>query len=295
MAKLFFRYSTMNAGKSIDLLRCNHNYIENGEKTICLTSGKDNRYGKSKITSRIGISTDAISIYDDTNIFDLIKDMKIKLSCIFVDEVQFLTEKHVFQLSDIVDVLNIPVICYGLRSDFVLQPFEGSKYLMAIADNVEEIKTICNHCKKKKAIVNARYSTVKGTVGHVKHILTEGEQVQVGGNETYVPLCRKCFKELLELTKKIYNKDTSIIPEGPYCYNETTCPYYDHIKDADRQSNGYCHYLEIGDEELNSTVVLEDMKTGEKNTADELGLPIGGLLFDMCKECGINDNNIGYD
>ena len=189
MAKLFFRYSTMNAGKSIDLIRINHNYLENNKKTLCFTSGKDNRYGTGKITSRIGVSIDAISIDDETNIFNIVKDYE-DISCVFIDEVQFLKKEHIFQLSDIVDNLNIPVICYGLRSDFKLNPFEGSKYLMTIADNVEEIKTICSVCNNKKAIVNARIVDGK--------IESKGEQVQIGGNETYKPICRKCYKEILK-------------------------------------------------------------------------------------------------
>ena len=190
MAKLFFRYSTMNAGKSIDILRIKHNYNEYGDEVLCLTSAKDDRYGKGKITSRIGIQTDAIPIENNTNIFDLIYTYDKKISCILVDESQFLTKEHVFQLSDVVDELNIPVICYGLRSDFSLEPFEGSKYLMAIADSVEEIKTICSKCKSKKAIINARIINGK--------ILTKGEQVQIGGNESYKTLCRKCYKKLLK-------------------------------------------------------------------------------------------------
>jgi len=189
MAKLYFRYSTMNAGKSIDLLRCNHNYIENNKKTICLTSGKDDRYGNGKITSRIGISIDAIPIYDDTNVYELVKCME-DISCIFFDEVQFITKEQIFQLADIVDILNIPVICYGLRSDFILEVFESSKYLMGMADNIEEIKTICGNCKEKKAIINARFKDGK--------IEKTGKQIQIGGNESYKPLCRKCYKKLLE-------------------------------------------------------------------------------------------------
>lgn len=189
MAKLFFRYSTMNAGKSIDLIRTNHNYIENNKKTICFTSSKDNRYGKDKITSRIGLSIDAVSIYDETNLYNYVKNLT-DISCVFVDESQFLSKRHVFQLSDIVDNLNIPVICYGIRSDFMLEPFEGSKYLMTLSDIVEEIKTICFECKIKKAIVNARILNGK--------IVTEGEQVQIGGNDIYKPLCRKCYKKIID-------------------------------------------------------------------------------------------------
>jgi len=187
MAKLYFRYSTMNAGKSIDLLRCNHNYIENGKKTICLTSSLDDRYGEGKITSRIGISINAMSIDDRIDIYELVKKEK-KVSCVFFDEVQFITKKQVFQLSDIVDKLNIPVITYGLRSDFKLEVFEGSKYLMAIADVIEEIKTICSVCKDKKAIVNVR-------VDEDGKVLLEGKQIKIGGNQDYKPMCRKCYKE----------------------------------------------------------------------------------------------------
>lgn len=191
MAKLFFRYSTMNAGKSIDLIKTNFNYLENNRKTLCFTSSKDNRYGEGKITSRIGLSVDAISVFDDTNIFDFVYNYIInngQIYCVFVDESQFLNKNQVFQLADIVDGLDIPVICYGLRSDFVMEMFEGSKYLMSLADSIEEIKTICFECKEKKAIINARITDGK--------IVTEGNQVMIGGNDTYKPLCRKCYKKL---------------------------------------------------------------------------------------------------
>jgi len=187
MAKLFFRYSTMNAGKSIDLLRINHNYIENGKKTLCFTSAKDIRYGKGKITSRIGISIDAILIYEETNIYEIVKKEN-DISCVFVDESQFLKKEQVFQLANIVDELNIPVICYGLRTDYMLNVFEGSEYLMGISDKLEEIRTICFECKSKKAIINSRIIDNK--------IITTGEQIQIGGNESYQPLCRKCYKKL---------------------------------------------------------------------------------------------------
>jgi len=198
MAKLFYRYSTMNAGKSIDILRCNHNYIENGKRTMCFTSGKDDRYGVGKITSRIGISIDATPVYDDTDIFDIVdKDIKdnnkLEISCIFVDEVQFLTKSHIFQLLDIVDEFNIPVMAYGLRSNYMLQPFESSKYLMALSDQIEEIKTICFECKTKKAIINTKITDGK--------IVTDGEEIIIGGNDSYKPLCRKCYKKLLKEQK----------------------------------------------------------------------------------------------
>ena len=188
MAKLYFRYSTMNAGKSIDLIKSNYNYLENNKKTMCFTSSIDNRYGVGKITSRIGVSIDAIPIYKETNIFEIVKKEK-DISCIFVDEAQFLSKEHVFQLTDIVDELNIPVISYGLRSDYKLGSFEGSEHLMAMSDSIEEIKTICFNCSCKKAIINAKVTN--------GIIVTDGDQIQIGGNETYIPLCRKCYKQIL--------------------------------------------------------------------------------------------------
>jgi len=190
MAKLYFKYGTMGSGKSIDLIKTNFNYIENGKKTICFTSNKDNRYDKGKITTRLGISIDAITVYDHTNIYNIIENMS-NISCIFFDEVQFITKKQVFQLSDIVDFLDIPVICYGLRSDFKMDVFESSKYLMGISDHIDEIKTMCRYCSLKKAIVNVRFRD--------NEIEKIGEQIQIGGNETYKPLCRKCYKHLLDI------------------------------------------------------------------------------------------------
>jgi thymidine kinase len=180
----------MNAGKSVSLITTNFNYIENGKRTLCFTSSKDNRYGNNKISSRVGLSIDAIPVFDDTNIFEIVKK-ETDISCVFVDESQFLKKEQVFQLSDIVDILDIPVICYGLRSCFKLNSFEGSEYLMTISDSIEEVKTICFECKVKKAIVNARFLNNK--------ILTEGEQILIGGNDTYKPLCRKCYKKLLHI------------------------------------------------------------------------------------------------
>jgi len=188
MSKLYFKYSTMNAGKSIDLIRTNHNYIENDKQTICFTSSKDNRYDIGKITTRIGLSIDAIPLDDNTNIFEIVLSEK-NISCVFVDEVQFLNKEQIFQLSDIVDILDIPVMCYGLRSDFKLESFKGSEILLSIADNIEEIKTICTVCKKKKAIVNVR-------INDKNEIIKNGEQIMIGGNDKYKPMCRKCYKEI---------------------------------------------------------------------------------------------------
>jgi len=187
MAKLYFRYSSMNAGKSLDLLKTAYNYEERQQNVLILTSALDVRYGINKIKSRVGLEKEAKSISEDTNICDIfIKENSInKINCVLVDESQFLKKHHIMQLTDIVDLYDTPVICYGLRSDFKNDPFEGSSYLMAISDTIEELKTVC-WCGKK-AIINARVVDNK--------ITTTGEQIQIGGNESYVSLCRKHFKE----------------------------------------------------------------------------------------------------
>lgn len=187
MAKLYFRYSAMNAGKSLDLLKTAYNYEERGQKVLIFTSALDNRYGTSKIKSRVGIEKEAISISEDSNIMKIFieKSKDSEISCVLCDEVQFYKKHHIEELTEIVDKYDTPVICYGLRSDFRLEPFEGSIYLMAIADIIEELKTVC-WCGKK-ATINARIIDGK--------ITTKGEQVQIGGNESYISLCRKHFKE----------------------------------------------------------------------------------------------------
>lgn len=194
MAKLIFRYGTTGSGKTLDLLKVVYNYEENDMNTILLTSKIDDRYGCDIIKSRVGNSRQAIGLSDTDDIVSIIEYRKSVLNepidCILVDEVQFLTIKQIYQLSDIVDSLNIPVICYGLRNDFKLQAFETSSILMAIADNIEEMRTICSSCGKKKSIVSARY--VDGKPVNV------GTQIEIGGNEKYKPLCRKCYKEQLK-------------------------------------------------------------------------------------------------
>lgn len=192
MAKLYFRYSSMGAGKSIDLLKVAYNYEERGQKVVLMTSGIDDRYGKNKITTRIGLQRDAIGIKRDDNIYEYIKNLDYIPDCILIDEAQFLTEKQVDELTDIVDFLNIPVICYGLRTDFRFNLFSGSKSLFALADKIEEIKTICD-CGKK-AIANMRIIDGNPTIN--------GEQVYIGGNESYKAVCRKCYKQKLGLDKK---------------------------------------------------------------------------------------------
>ena len=186
MAKLYFRYSTMGAGKSLDLLKTAHNYEERNKKVFLLTSDLDNRFGKKKIASRIGISRDAYTFNTKSNLYDMVISNGETLSCVLIDEAQFLTKEQVWQLTDVVDYLGINVIVYGLRSDYLGEPFEGSIYLMTLADKIEELKTICEF--GDKASMNMRLLNGEPVF--------EGEQVQIGGNESYLPVCRKHFKKL---------------------------------------------------------------------------------------------------
>ena len=188
MAKLYFNYSSMNAGKSTALLQANHNYLERGMKTKMFTFSGDNRYEQNKIVSRIGISADANSFSEATDLFqNLIEDKELKkIQCVLIDEAQFLKKKQVAQLGRIVDELDIAVLAFGIRTDFQGELFEGSKYLLAWADNLKEIKTVC-WCSRKATMVVRLDS--KG------NILSEGQQLEIGGNEKYVPLCRAHFNK----------------------------------------------------------------------------------------------------
>lgn len=188
MAKLHFYYSAMNAGKSTVLLQSSYNYNERGMDTLLYTPIIDNRFGTGKIASRIGLQNDAISIEKNFNIFDSVKKKVSEndnIKCVLIDEAQFLTKKQVEQLTHICDFLNIPVLTYGIRSDFRGEPFEGSIYLLTWADNIIEIKTIC-HCGKK-AMMNMRLNAAG-------EVVTEGEQIDIGGNEKYIAVCRKHFR-----------------------------------------------------------------------------------------------------
>ena len=188
MAKLYFNYSSMNAGKSTALLQANHNYLERGMKTKMFTFSGDNRYEENKIVSRIGISADANSFSEATDLFqNLIEDKELKkIQCVLIDEAQFLKKNQVAQLGRIVDELDIAVLAFGIRTDFQGELFEGSKYLLAWADNLKEIKTVC-WCGRKATMVVRLDS--KG------NILSEGQQLEIGGNEKYVPLCRAHFNK----------------------------------------------------------------------------------------------------
>ena len=186
MAKLYFNYSSMNAGKSTALLQADYNYRERGMTTILFTSSKDERYGKNEIVSRIGISAPAAYFFEDTNLYEtFVKQSKTKpIDCVLIDEAQFLSKEQVHQLGRIVDELNTPVLTFGIRTDFQGELFEGSKYLLAWSDNIKEIKTVC-HCGSKATMVIRIDS--KGD------IILQGSQIEVGGNESYIPLCRKHF------------------------------------------------------------------------------------------------------
>lgn len=189
MAKLYFYYSAMNAGKSTILLQSSYNYHERGMETLLFTPKIDDRFGENKISSRIGLQANAFSFDNQFNLYTHTKEqLNIipTIKCVLVDEAQFLTKQQVLQLSLIVDKLNIPVLTYGLRSDFRGEPFEGSQYLLVWADNLIEIKTIC-FCGRK-AIMNARLDA-EGSV------IKTGEQIQIGGNEKYISMCRKHFNE----------------------------------------------------------------------------------------------------
>lgn len=183
MAQLYFRYGAMNSGKSFEVLKVAHNYEEQNKKVIIFTSGIDNRAGTGIISSRPGFSREVIAIMDETEIFDIVKEenKKEKVWCVLIDEAQFLNKDHVRQLTKIADDLDIPVMTFGLKNDFMNRLFEGSENLLLYADKIEEIKTICWYCGKK-ATMNLRFSD--GVPVY------EGRQIFIAGNESYYPVCR---------------------------------------------------------------------------------------------------------
>ena len=187
MAQLYYRYSTMNAGKSIELIKVAYNYEERGKNVLTLVPSVDERYGIGVVTSRIGVQREAIVVNDDTNILELYlrENEKRKIDCILIDECQFLKKHHVQELVEIVDSCEVPVLAYGLKNDFRNELFEGSYYMLVYADKIEEIKTIC-WCGRKATMV-AR--VVDG------NIVKQGEQVVIGGNDLYVSLCRKHYND----------------------------------------------------------------------------------------------------
>ena len=192
MAKLHFFYSTMNAGKSTSLLQSNHNYKENGLDTMIFLPNETSKLSKGQIVSRIGLKAKAIIANKDFNFLNFIKDNKSEnLSCILIDEAQFLTKEQVRQLGQVADRLNYPVMCYGIRTDFRGELFEGSSELLALADNLIELKTICSLCNRKATMVVRKDNSGK--------VVTEGSKVVVGGNDIYMPVCRKHYRKLTKL------------------------------------------------------------------------------------------------
>ena len=188
MAKLYFNYSSMNAGKSTMLLQANHNYLERGMNPVIYTSNLDSRFGKGEIVSRIGLKSKSNTFDIKTDIYNDILTFKENnlIDCVLIDEAQFLTKNQVDQLGKIVDELDIPVLAFGIRTDFQGNLFEGSKYLLAWADNLKEIKTVC-HCGRKATMVLR--------VDDEGSIVSDGSQIEIGGEERYVSVCRKHFKE----------------------------------------------------------------------------------------------------
>ncbi len=205
MAKLYFHYSTMNAGKSTLLLQAAHNYLERGMEVYLLTSGIDDRAGKARIASRIGIGQDADVFAPDEDLFVKLENRLNQgpVACVFVDEAQFLSKDQVWQLACAVDDLHVPVMCYGLRVDFRGELFPGSAALLAWADEMREIRTIDDTGKKATMVVR------KDADGNV---VTSGDQVQVGGNETYVSLSRRAWREAVGDKNRAQARSTKTDP-----------------------------------------------------------------------------------
>jgi len=207
MAKLYFYYSAMNAGKTTTLLQSAYNYHERGMRTLILTPSLDDRFGEGVVASRIGLKANGRRFGAEANLLTMVEaDIAERgaLHCVFVDEAQFLTKAQVWQVSDVVDRLNIPVLAYGLRTDFRGELFEGSRHLLAWADNLEEIKTICHSGRKATMVVR---------VDESGRAVTEGPQVEIGGNDRYVSVSRAEFKNITEGRGSI-ELQQSVLPLG---------------------------------------------------------------------------------
>ncbi len=193
MAKLYFYYSAMNAGKSTVLLQSSYNYRERGMRTLLFAPAIDTRFGTGRIESRIGLHAEAISLAASDNLLARVRTehAAAPVACVLIDEAQFLSAEQVWQATEITDELDIPVLCYGLRTDFQAQLFPGSAALLGLADTLTELKTIC-HCGRK-ATMNLRVDAAGRGV-------RQGAQVEIGGNDRYVAMCRRHFKESLQLS-----------------------------------------------------------------------------------------------
>src|SRR5215470_7259841 len=204
MAKLYFYYSAMNAGKTTTLLQSAHNYHERGMRTLILTPRLNDRHGQGVVASRIGLQANGRMFTRDDDLLRIAEDdidERGPLHCVLVDEAQFLSKAQVWQLTDVVDALKIPVLTYGLRTDFRGELFEGSQYLLAWADELSEIKTICHTGKKATMVVR---------VDEHGRAVTDGPQVEIGGNERYVSVCRAEFKKITSGTGRIELKQAKL-------------------------------------------------------------------------------------
>ncbi|MFW5436472.1 thymidine kinase [Paenibacillus apiarius] len=186
MAQLYFRYGAMNSGKSIEILKVAHNYEEQNKSVLIFTSVLDDRDEVGYVSSRIGLRREAIPIHPHTDVFEIVRRQPEPVSCVLVDEVQFLKKEHIMQLTSIVDELDIPVMGFGLKNDFRNELFEGSRYMLLYADKLEEMKTICWFCERK-ATMNLRVDSNGNPV-------YTGDQILIGGNDRYYPVCRKCHR-----------------------------------------------------------------------------------------------------
>ncbi len=209
MAKLYFYYSAMNAGKTTVLLQSSHNYRERGMRTLLLIPALDLRAGRGRLRSRIGLSAEGIAFHEREDLLQRVnEDIREhgRLHCLLLDEAQFLTRAQVWQLSEVVDQLKVPVLCYGLRTDFRGELFEGSQWLLAWADHLEEIKTICHSGAK---------ATMTLRVDALGRAVSEGEQVEIGGNERYVAVSRREFKAVMAGHGQVEPLQTAMDLEPP--------------------------------------------------------------------------------
>ncbi|WP_022791583.1 thymidine kinase [Weissella halotolerans] len=199
MAQLFFRYGAMASGKSIEILKVAHNYETQGRQVLLLTSALDNRTQVGEIASRIGLTRPAEAINETDNLFDLINEQRSDIAAVLIDEAQFMTKTQVLQLAQVVDELGIPVLTFGLKNDAFNQLFPGSEALLIYADKIEEMKTLCSFCGRK-ATMNLRLSDGQPVY--------EGEQVQIGGDDSYLPVCRYHYNhpDLAALAKRVTPK-----------------------------------------------------------------------------------------
>lgn len=191
MAQLYYKYGTMNSGKSFEIIKVAYNYEEQGKPVLIYSPSISARGNADRVGSRVGFERDAIPVYEETNLYESVKSRAAasangKIYCVLIDEAQFLKKHHILELTQVVDELNIPVMAFGLKNDFQNQLFEGSYNLLVQADKIEEIKTICWYCDRKATMV------IRFNDGQP---MNAGAQIQIGGNEDYKPVCRRCYNE----------------------------------------------------------------------------------------------------